>query len=190
MGSFSLVHWLIMAVVLVLVLGGGRFSNMMGDVAKGIKQFKKGMADEDDDLVGHRGSERIEAKKAADARRAKARKASRSAKRCTAPTRVTDLSAIQTANARAIMRAGQKMHISKRGQIIALSTALQGRTSLVIAHRLSTVREADQILVVEDGRIVERGRHDELLERGGLYTELYRRQFAAQEDDPLAAADR
>ena len=72
----------------------------------------------------------------------------------------------------------------------ALSTALQGRTSLVIAHRLSTVREADQILVVDDGRIVERGRHDELLERGGLYTELYRRQFAAQEDDPLAAADR
>ena len=66
----------------------------------------------------------------------------------------------------------------------ALSTALQGRTSLVIAHRLSTVREADQILVIEDGRIVERGRHDELLERGGLYTELYRRQFAAQEGEP------
>ncbi len=67
----------------------------------------------------------------------------------------------------------------------ALSTALQGRTSLVIAHRLSTVREADQILVIEDGRIVERGRHDELLERGGLYTELYRRQFAAQESEPV-----
>ena len=66
----------------------------------------------------------------------------------------------------------------------ALSTALQGRTSLVIAHRLSTVREADQILVIEAGRIVERGRHDELLERGGLYTELYRRQFAAQENEP------
>jgi hypothetical protein len=48
----------------------------------------------------------------------------------------------------------------------------------VIAHRLSTVREADQILVVEDGRVVERGRHDELLDRGGLYTDLYRRQFA------------
>ncbi len=47
MGSFSLVHWLILGVVLVLVLGGGRFSNMMGDVAKGIKQFKKGMADEE-----------------------------------------------------------------------------------------------------------------------------------------------
>ncbi|TAL21158.1 MAG: ABC transporter ATP-binding protein [Frankiales bacterium] len=70
----------------------------------------------------------------------------------------------------------------------ALSTALQGRTSLVIAHRLSTVREADQILVIEDGRIVERGRHDELLERGGLYTELYRRQFAAQEPEPALDA--
>ena len=45
-------------------------------------------------------------------------------------------------------------------------------------------------LLIEDGRIVERGRHDELLDRGGLYTELYRRQFAAQEDDPMAAADR
>ncbi|MEO5865880.1 MAG: twin-arginine translocase TatA/TatE family subunit [Sphingomonas sp.] len=48
MGSFSLVHWLILGIVLVLVLGGGRFSNMMGDVAKGIKQFKKGMAEEDE----------------------------------------------------------------------------------------------------------------------------------------------
>ena len=59
----------------------------------------------------------------------------------------------------------------------ALSTALAGRTSLVIAHRLSTVREADQILVVEDGRIVESGRHEELLDRDGLYAELYRTQF-------------
>jgi sec-independent protein translocase protein TatA len=48
MGQFSLVHWLILGVVLVLVFGGGRFSNMMGDVAKGIKQFKKGMAEDDD----------------------------------------------------------------------------------------------------------------------------------------------
>jgi ATP-binding cassette, subfamily B, bacterial len=62
----------------------------------------------------------------------------------------------------------------------ALSTALQGRTSIVIAHRLSTVREADQILVVEDGRVVESGRHEELLARGGLYAELYRTQFASQ----------
>lgn len=69
----------------------------------------------------------------------------------------------------------------------ALATALAGRTSLVIAHRLSTIREADQILVIEDGRIADRGRHEELLARGGLYTELYRTQFAGQEAlDPIA----
>ena len=62
----------------------------------------------------------------------------------------------------------------------ALSQALQGRTSLVIAHRLSTVRNADQILVIEDGRIVEQGKHDELLAAGGLFAELYRTQFAQQ----------
>ena len=60
---------------------------------------------------------------------------------------------------------------------------LAGRTSLVIAHRLSTVREADVILVVDEGRIVEQGRHDELLAAGGLYAELYRTQFAQQADD-------
>jgi ATP-binding cassette subfamily B protein len=63
----------------------------------------------------------------------------------------------------------------------ALDTALAGRTSVVIAHRLSTVRRADQILVVDAGRIVERGTHDELLATGGLYAELYRTQFADQE---------
>ena len=51
----------------------------------------------------------------------------------------------------------------------------------MIAHRLSTVRDADQILVVDDGRIVERGTHDELLAAGGLYAELYRTQFASQD---------
>lgn len=60
----------------------------------------------------------------------------------------------------------------------ALAEALAGRTAVVIAHRLSTVREADQILVVEDGRIVERGTHTELLDRPGRYAELYRTQFA------------
>ncbi|XVU27543.1 ABC transporter ATP-binding protein [Actinoplanes sp. CA-054009] len=60
----------------------------------------------------------------------------------------------------------------------ALTTALEGRTALVIAHRLSTVRDADQILVLDKGRIVERGRHDELVTAGGLYAELYRTQFA------------
>jgi ATP-binding cassette subfamily B protein len=72
----------------------------------------------------------------------------------------------------------------------ALDAALAGRTSLVIAHRLSTVRGADQILVVDDGRIVERGRHSELLARGGLYADLYETQFAAAVPDPqLDGAD-
>lgn len=48
MGSMSLVHWLIVGVLVILLFGGARFSNMMGDVAKGIKQFKKGMAEDDD----------------------------------------------------------------------------------------------------------------------------------------------
>jgi ATP-binding cassette, subfamily B, bacterial len=60
----------------------------------------------------------------------------------------------------------------------ALKTALAGRTSLVIAHRLSTIREADQILVIDAGQIAERGTHEQLLEAGGLYAELYRTQFA------------
>jgi ABC-type multidrug transport system fused ATPase/permease subunit len=64
----------------------------------------------------------------------------------------------------------------------ALSEALEGRTSIVIAHRLSTVRAADLILVVEGGRIVERGTHEQLLARGGRYTELYETQFGPQED--------
>jgi ATP-binding cassette subfamily B protein len=62
----------------------------------------------------------------------------------------------------------------------ALQTALEGRTSIVIAHRLSTVRGADQILVVADGRIVERGRHDELLAAGRVYADLYHTQFEGQ----------
>ncbi|WP_460446375.1 ABC transporter ATP-binding protein [Angustibacter aerolatus] len=68
----------------------------------------------------------------------------------------------------------------------ALATALEGRTAIVIAHRLSTVREADQILVVEDGRVVERGRHAELLALGGVYADLYRTQFAQQDERPAA----
>ncbi|MDO4253525.1 MAG: ABC transporter ATP-binding protein [Kocuria sp.] len=63
----------------------------------------------------------------------------------------------------------------------ALDEAMSGRTALVIAHRLSTVRTADQILVIEDGRVVERGQHTDLLEAGGRYTQLYETQFAEQE---------
>jgi ATP-binding cassette subfamily B protein len=62
----------------------------------------------------------------------------------------------------------------------ALAVALRDRTSLVIAHRLSTVRAADQILVIDNGRIVERGTHDELITTGGLYSELYHTQFGNQ----------
>ena len=62
----------------------------------------------------------------------------------------------------------------------ALDVALENRTSIVIAHRLSTVRGADQILVVDRGRIVEQGTHPQLLARGGLYADLYHTQFAEQ----------
>jgi ATP-binding cassette subfamily B protein len=61
----------------------------------------------------------------------------------------------------------------------ALSVALAGRTAVVIAHRLSTIAAADQILVLDGGRIVERGRHSELLRSGGLYAELFETQFRA-----------
>ena len=54
MGSFSPIHLLVLAVVAILLLGGGRFSNLMGDVAKGVKNFKKGMAEQDDDTPAKR----------------------------------------------------------------------------------------------------------------------------------------
>ena len=69
----------------------------------------------------------------------------------------------------------------------ALRETLAGRTSLVIAHRLSTVREADELLVVDRGGIVERGTHASLLAQNGLYAELYRTQFADQEEDDSVA---
>ena len=71
----------------------------------------------------------------------------------------------------------------------ALKKVLAGRTSIVIAHRLSTVREADQILVIDGGRIVERGAHGELVDAGGLYAELYHTQFEGQANEPEGNGD-
>ena len=65
MGGMSLVHWLVVAVIVILLFGGSRFSNMMGDVAKGIKNFKKGMAEEDE-APSTKEPTRIEAQKAAE----------------------------------------------------------------------------------------------------------------------------
>ena len=59
----------------------------------------------------------------------------------------------------------------------AMDNLMRGRTSFVIAHRLSTIRDADTILVMRDGDIVEQGRHEELLAKGGFYAELYNSQF-------------
>ena len=69
----------------------------------------------------------------------------------------------------------------------ALAEALAGRTSVVIAHRLSTIAAADQILVVDDGRIIERGRHQDLIGLGGLYSELYETQYARSATSPAPA---
>ena len=60
----------------------------------------------------------------------------------------------------------------------AFAEMMKGRTSFIVAHRLSTIREADLILVMKDGRIIEQGTHDELLAKKGFYSELYESQFA------------
>jgi ATP-binding cassette subfamily B protein len=62
---------------------------------------------------------------------------------------------------------------------------LQGRTSFVIAHRLSTIRGADLILVVQDGKIIQRGTHRELMARPGHYRELYSRQFEEEAEEEV-----
>jgi ATP-binding cassette subfamily B protein len=71
----------------------------------------------------------------------------------------------------------------------ALERIMQGRTSLVIAHRLSTVLAADVILVIDQGQLVERGTHAELLTRGGLYAQLYETQFRHAQGDGVAVSE-
>ena len=62
-----------------------------------------------------------------------------------------------------------------------LRAVMRQRTSIIVSHRVSTVRGADMILVLDQGRIVERGTHDELIERGGLYAELHKKQLLEEE---------
>lgn len=76
-----------------------------------------------------------------------------------------------------------ELHIQR-----GLNQILTGRTSIVIAHRLSTIRDSDRILVMQRGQVVEEGTHDELLERGGLYADLYERQFADEEAVEISEA--
>ena len=66
-----------------------------------------------------------------------------------------------------------------------MATLLAGRTTFVIAHRLSTIRRADLILLMEDGRIVERGTHEELMRAGGTYRQMVTRQLEAGREEML-----
>jgi ABC-type multidrug transport system fused ATPase/permease subunit len=74
--------------------------------------------------------------------------------------------------------------ISEEIVFAALRRLRAGRTTIVIAHRLSTVRRADRIVVLDRGRIAETGRHDELVNRGGLYQRLYELQFVTSDVNP------
>ena len=65
----------------------------------------------------------------------------------------------------------------------AMDKLMEGRTSFVIAHRLSTIRNADLILVMRDGNIIEQGSHDQLMEQGGFYADLYNSQFVEEEQE-------
>ena len=69
----------------------------------------------------------------------------------------------------------------------ALDRLMEGKTLIVIAHRLATIQRADKIFVIEDGAIVETGKHDELLAKGGLYAKLHDIQFRVQERATAAA---
>jgi ATP-binding cassette subfamily B protein len=69
--------------------------------------------------------------------------------------------------------------------LAGLRGVMRGRTSILISHRISTVKDADQIIVLHEGEIAERGTHDELLKRGGIYADLFRKQQLEEELEHL-----